>query len=80
MPSTGLPATRPNTVGLPGFTATPWKITSPRAFSTSRIRSRSPTELPPENTRTSSASAVSIAADSASSVSGADGRTTGTPP
>ena len=53
MPRTGLPPMRPNAVGLPGLTAMPWKITSPRCRRTSRTRSRSPTELPPEKTRTS---------------------------
>ena len=58
MPNTSLPPMRPNAVGLPGFTAMPWKSTSPLAAMTSRIRSRSPTELPPENTSTSSREAL----------------------
>ena len=29
MPNTGVAPIRPKTVGLPGFTAIPWKITSP---------------------------------------------------
>ena len=39
-----------NAVGLPGLTAMPWKIISPRAAIASTTRSRSPTELPPEKT------------------------------
>ena len=31
MPKNGLPLMRPKAVGLPGFTAMPWKSTSPRA-------------------------------------------------
>ena len=50
MPKNGVPPTIANAVGLPGLTAMPWKIISPRAATRSTIRSRSPTELPPEKT------------------------------
>ena len=49
------PSTTPNPVGFPGFTATPWKSSRPFAAMASRIRSRSPTELPPEKTTMSHA-------------------------
>ena len=62
MPKTGRRSIRPKAVGLPGLTAMPWKMTSPMPAITSMMRSRSPTELPPEKTSRSSPAAASTAA------------------
>ena len=77
MPKTGLPAMVPNSVGLPGFTAMPWNSTSPMRSTTSRMRSRSPTELPPEKSTTSSARQASSARSRSGTLSGAVGYGTG---
>ena len=80
MPKTGFPPTTPNTVGLPGLTAMPWNRISPLRPITSRMRSRSPTELPPEKTSTSHARQRSIAASRSAIVSGEVWNGTATPP
>ena len=69
MPKISFPSMIPKAVGLPGFSETPWNSTSPLAAITSRIRSRSPTELPPENTSTSSRRHSSTARERSSIVS-----------
>ena len=71
---------RANSVGLPGLTAMPWKITSPRAATASITTSRSPTELPPPSTTTSAPAAASSAAAVASMVSGTGACRSATPP
>ena len=63
MPKNGVAPILAKIVGLPGFTAMPWKTISPRAAITSSMQSRSPTELPPENTMMSCARAASSAID-----------------
>ena len=72
----------PKAVGLPGLTAMPWNATDPFWRMTSSVRSRSPTELPPEKTRMSVPCAMmsSTAAPSAGSESAVIGWGTGTPP
>ena len=69
MPKNGVSPTRANIVGLPGRTATPWKIIWPRVATRSMSRSRSPTELPPEKMMTSVCAHASSASFKASSES-----------
>ena len=57
-PSTRWASSRPNSIGLPGRTATFQKSSAmPRASSAGLTRSRSPTEAPPMVTSTSASAA-----------------------
>ena len=70
----------PHRVGFPGLTAMPWNFTSPMPSTASSITSRSPTELPPERTMMSQASASRRVRRTSSSVSFMMGNSLGIPP
>ena len=80
-PNTGLPASEPNVIGLPGRMSTFHRCRSaPALTSASRTRSSSPTETPADDTSMSASVPRAMRSAIASSRSGATPRLSGRPP